>query len=53
LRIDRCLIRGVACLGARALLREASDHRPIVINLNIVAHAHAHRVSAVPLGIVA
>jgi endonuclease/exonuclease/phosphatase (EEP) superfamily protein YafD len=53
LRIDRCLIRGVACLGARALLREASDHRPIVINLNIVAHTHAHRVSAVPLGIVA
>ncbi|HEY0425279.1 MAG TPA: endonuclease/exonuclease/phosphatase family protein, partial [Rhodopila sp.] len=33
LRIDRCLIRGVTCLGARALLREASDHRPIVVNL--------------------
>jgi endonuclease/exonuclease/phosphatase family metal-dependent hydrolase len=39
LRIDRCLIRGVACLGARALLREASDHRPIVVSLNVASHA--------------
>jgi endonuclease/exonuclease/phosphatase family metal-dependent hydrolase len=35
LRIDRCLVRGVGCLGARALLREASDHRPIVVTLDI------------------
>jgi hypothetical protein len=41
----------VTCLGARALLREASDHRPIVINLNVVAHPEA--VEAVSLGIVA
>lgn len=50
LRIDRCLVRGVACLGARALLREASDHRPIVVNLNVVAHSHAEPM---PLGVVA
>ncbi len=34
LRIDRCLVRGLACLEARALLREASDHRPIVVRLD-------------------
>jgi len=51
LRIDRCLIRGVACLGARALLKEASDHRPIVINLNVVAHPQS--TETMPLGVVA
>jgi endonuclease/exonuclease/phosphatase family metal-dependent hydrolase len=35
LRIDRCLVRGVVCLEARALLREASDHRPIVLRLDV------------------
>jgi endonuclease/exonuclease/phosphatase (EEP) superfamily protein YafD len=34
-RIDRCLVRGVGCLGARALLREASDHRPIMVTLDL------------------
>ncbi len=54
LRIDRCLIRGVACLGARTLLREASDHRPIVVSLGTMAHTHvAEKVSAMSLGIVA
>jgi endonuclease/exonuclease/phosphatase (EEP) superfamily protein YafD len=54
LRIDRCLIRGVACLEARALLREASDHRPIVIKLNVVAHPQAVGLgSDVALGVVA
>jgi endonuclease/exonuclease/phosphatase (EEP) superfamily protein YafD len=43
LRVDRCLVRGVACLGASALLREASDHRPIMVKLDVVAPA---RVSA-------
>jgi endonuclease/exonuclease/phosphatase family metal-dependent hydrolase len=38
LRIDRCLVRGVLCLEARALLREASDHRPIVVRLDVIAH---------------
>ncbi|MGD0106416.1 MAG: endonuclease/exonuclease/phosphatase family protein [Rhodopila sp.] len=51
LRIDRCLVRGVACLGARALLREASDHRPIVVSLAVVAHPEAR--PAMPLGVVA
>lgn len=54
LRIDRCLIRGVTCLETRALLREASDHRPIVVSLNVMHHARAAEVApAVPLGIVA
>jgi endonuclease/exonuclease/phosphatase (EEP) superfamily protein YafD len=51
LRIDRCLIRGVACLEAKALLREASDHRPIVVSLNAVAHPLVRET--MPLGIVA
>jgi endonuclease/exonuclease/phosphatase (EEP) superfamily protein YafD len=34
LRIDRCLIRGIGCLEAGTLLREASDHRPIVVRLS-------------------
>jgi endonuclease/exonuclease/phosphatase (EEP) superfamily protein YafD len=50
LRIDRCLIRGVACLGARALLREASDHRPIVVHLATAAHTVTPELS---LGVVA
>jgi endonuclease/exonuclease/phosphatase (EEP) superfamily protein YafD len=51
LRIDRCLIRGVTCLGARALLREASDHRPIVVNLKVSAHIQP--LNAVPARAVA
>jgi endonuclease/exonuclease/phosphatase (EEP) superfamily protein YafD len=52
LRIDRCLIRGVACLEAKALLRETSDHRPIVVSLNVMPHYRA--VEAEPaMGIVA
>jgi endonuclease/exonuclease/phosphatase (EEP) superfamily protein YafD len=37
LRIDRCLVRGVACVETKALLREASDHRPIVVRLDVAA----------------
>jgi endonuclease/exonuclease/phosphatase (EEP) superfamily protein YafD len=37
LRIDRCLARGIACMEARALLREASDHRPIVVRLHLAS----------------
>lgn len=33
LRIDRCLVRGIDCLSARALPRASSDHRPIVVHL--------------------
>jgi endonuclease/exonuclease/phosphatase family metal-dependent hydrolase len=54
LRIDRCLIRGIACLEAGTLLREASDHRPIVMRLSVGAHRHpADALPAMPLGIVA
>ena len=54
LRIDRCLIRGMACLEARALLREASDHRPIVVRLNAIGYPQAaEAASAMPLGVVA
>jgi endonuclease/exonuclease/phosphatase family metal-dependent hydrolase len=52
LRVDRCLIRGVACLEARALLAEASDHRPIVVTLNVAVHGQA-AVPAMALGVVA
>jgi endonuclease/exonuclease/phosphatase (EEP) superfamily protein YafD len=41
LRIDRCLARGVICLESKALLREASDHRPIVMKLEAMAQAQA------------
>jgi endonuclease/exonuclease/phosphatase (EEP) superfamily protein YafD len=51
LRIDRCLLRGVACLGARALLREASDHRPIVVTL--AAASLAETDTGMKLGVVA
>jgi endonuclease/exonuclease/phosphatase family metal-dependent hydrolase len=50
LRIDRCLVRGVTCLGARALFKENSDHRPIVVSLNVASH---RAVARVPLGVVA
>nr|WP_294527940.1 endonuclease/exonuclease/phosphatase family protein [uncultured Rhodopila sp.] len=52
LRIDRCLIRGVACLEAKALLRETSDHRPIVVSLNVMPHYRAAEVEPA-MGIVA
>ena len=32
-RIDRCFVRGLACLSARALDRGPSDHRPILLDL--------------------
>jgi endonuclease/exonuclease/phosphatase family metal-dependent hydrolase len=35
LRLDRCLVRGLVCTGARALPRSRSDHRPIVVELGI------------------
>ena len=38
LRIDRCL-------EARALLREASDHRPIVVRLSAAAHVRVAEVA--------
>jgi endonuclease/exonuclease/phosphatase family metal-dependent hydrolase len=38
LRLDRCLVRGLVCVSARALAREASDHRPIAVELDVGAH---------------
>ncbi|MCW3475848.1 endonuclease/exonuclease/phosphatase family protein [Limobrevibacterium gyesilva] len=35
LRIDRCLVRGLRCTGARVLPRKSSDHRPIVVKLEV------------------
>jgi endonuclease/exonuclease/phosphatase (EEP) superfamily protein YafD len=40
LRIDRCLVRGLTCVEARALTREASDHRPIVVRLEAATRQH-------------
>jgi endonuclease/exonuclease/phosphatase (EEP) superfamily protein YafD len=54
LRIDRCLIRGLSCLEAGTLLREASDHRPIVVRLSVSAHHQpAETLPAMRLGVVA
>jgi endonuclease/exonuclease/phosphatase family metal-dependent hydrolase len=33
LRIDRCLVRGLDCLGTAVLGRASSDHHPIVVRL--------------------
>ncbi|MEQ4598457.1 MAG: endonuclease/exonuclease/phosphatase family protein [Methylobacteriaceae bacterium] len=33
LRLDRCLVRGLACHGRSVLPRGASDHRPIIVHL--------------------
>ncbi len=35
IRIDRCLARGLACTEARVLAREASDHSPILVRLDV------------------
>jgi endonuclease/exonuclease/phosphatase (EEP) superfamily protein YafD len=32
-RLDRCIVRGLACFNAKALRRGPSDHRPILIDL--------------------
>jgi endonuclease/exonuclease/phosphatase (EEP) superfamily protein YafD len=41
LRIDRCLVRGLDCVAARALHKGASDHRPIVVHLEAAAASAA------------
>jgi endonuclease/exonuclease/phosphatase family metal-dependent hydrolase len=35
LRLDRCLVRGLVCTGARVLPRRRSDHCPIAVDLGI------------------
>lgn len=37
LRIDRCLVRGLACLSRDVLPRRHSDHRPIMVSLAVAA----------------
>ena len=34
-RLDRCLVRGLSCLGTYALERGPSDHRPIMLDLEV------------------
>jgi endonuclease/exonuclease/phosphatase family metal-dependent hydrolase len=41
-RLDRCMVRGLRCMGARVLERGPSDHHPIILDLNIVSAA-GHR----------
>ncbi len=35
LRLDRCLVRGMACTHTGVLARHSSDHRPIVVRLHL------------------
>ena len=39
LRIDRCLARDLTCLYSAVLPRRRSDHRPIVVTLEVAAAA--------------
>jgi endonuclease/exonuclease/phosphatase family metal-dependent hydrolase len=53
LRIDRCLVRGMACLEAHTLMRGASDHRPIVMRLAVSADTGMAVPLARPLAVTA
>jgi endonuclease/exonuclease/phosphatase (EEP) superfamily protein YafD len=49
LRLDRCLIRGLACLETRVLERAGSDHHPIMVRLEpaeVVARRRLHPIIA-------
>ncbi len=35
-RLDRCLVRGLSCASARTLKKGKSDHRPIMLELNVI-----------------
>jgi endonuclease/exonuclease/phosphatase (EEP) superfamily protein YafD len=35
LRLDRCFLRGVTCVGARVLASGVSDHRPMVLDVTL------------------
>ena len=37
LRLDRCYLRGLQCVEATALHRHTSDHRPIMVRLQLAA----------------
>lgn len=38
-RLDRCMTRGLTCLGKSALQRGSSDHHPILLDLKISSEA--------------
>jgi endonuclease/exonuclease/phosphatase family metal-dependent hydrolase len=40
LRLDRCLTRGLNCSDAFVLDRQRSDHRPIVVRLQVASSLH-------------
>jgi endonuclease/exonuclease/phosphatase (EEP) superfamily protein YafD len=42
-RLDRCLVRGLICIGAKALRRGPSDHRPILIELAVIRGPRTER----------
>lgn len=42
-RLDRCLVRGLHCVEAEALPRESSDHRPILVRLEVSDRNHPRR----------
>ncbi len=44
LRLDRCLVRGLACTEAAVLPRGGSDHKPIMMHLDV--HAHVEKLHA-------
>lgn len=44
LRLDRCLIRGLACLETRVLERAGSDHHPILVRLEPAAVVERRRL---------
>ena len=44
-RLDRCLVRGLACEDARVLPRSTSDHRPIAVRLSATAPEDTARLS--------
>lgn len=44
LRIDRCLVRGLACVASQPLSRGTSDHRPILVELKPVVQQPARKV---------
>jgi len=48
-RLDRCLVRGLACTDARILHKGRSDHHPIVLGLEIAEESHHLRRPRHPL----
>jgi len=41
-RLDRCMARGLRCMDTEVLARGPSDHHPILLQLDVVAHAADH-----------